>query len=152
MQEQALDQSSAGDALAFILSTPDLPYEAVPEQRPGSTPRAPRFVVHLPLRYRLPGSEGWYHGETENISQSGVAFWTDQSDNNFVMALPSDDVIPVEMVLEVPQGSDQRRVPLLCRGVVVRASRGLQWGTRTRVAVRLRGQFEVDAAPPPSPN
>jgi hypothetical protein len=34
--------------------------------------RAPRFPLHLSVRYRRVGDRQWRRGETENISRSGV--------------------------------------------------------------------------------
>src|SRR3974390_258670 len=36
--------------------------------------RAQRFNLHLPLRYRRVGEQGWRNGTTENISRSGMLF------------------------------------------------------------------------------
>lgn len=36
--------------------------------------RATRHELRVPLRYRLPGQEGWCSGETINMSESGVLF------------------------------------------------------------------------------
>jgi len=44
---------------------------------PKSSTRAERFAIHLPVRYREPHSPGWFEGETENISGSGVLFRTE---------------------------------------------------------------------------
>lgn len=40
--------------------------------------RARRFALHLSLRYRSIGAAQWREGRIENISRSGVLFWTDQ--------------------------------------------------------------------------
>jgi CheY-like chemotaxis protein len=39
-------------------------------QNPG--PRAPRFTLHFPVRYRMVGQNDWRTGVTENISRSGL--------------------------------------------------------------------------------
>ena len=36
--------------------------------------RAQRFNLHLPLRYRKVGEQGWRNGTTQNISRSGLLF------------------------------------------------------------------------------
>jgi hypothetical protein len=38
----------------------------------GSVPRAPRFVVEVPIRLRRLGTESWTHGYTVNMSRSGL--------------------------------------------------------------------------------
>ena len=40
--------------------------------------RAPRFDLHLPLKYRLLGESGWREGTTENISRSGMLFQAEE--------------------------------------------------------------------------
>ena len=36
--------------------------------------RARRFAIEMPLRYRRSGETGWFEGQMENISRSGVLF------------------------------------------------------------------------------
>ena len=71
--------------------------------------RAPRFALHLPLRYRTIGESGWHDGLTENISRSGVLF-------------RAKDLLqvstPVEMTFALPLANLGPEV--LCRGQVVR--------------------------------
>ena len=40
-------------------------------------PRAPRYTLQIPLRYRQAGDPSWREGRSENISRSGVLFRTD---------------------------------------------------------------------------
>lgn len=42
-------------------------------------PRAPRYEMRLPLRYRLEGRQGWSSGEAINISKSGLLFSSDET-------------------------------------------------------------------------
>jgi hypothetical protein len=39
-----------------------------------SLTRAPRFQLHLPLKYRRLDEDRWHDGETRNISRSGLLF------------------------------------------------------------------------------
>jgi hypothetical protein len=41
--------------------------------------RAARIALRLPLRFRLPGQEDWSIGETVNVSQSGLLFWSENT-------------------------------------------------------------------------
>jgi hypothetical protein len=41
-------------------------------QNVGHVPRAPRYAVRAPVRYRRPGAPAWSEGPTVNISRSGV--------------------------------------------------------------------------------
>jgi hypothetical protein len=71
--------------------------------------RARRFDLHLSLRYRSVGAKRWRQGRIENISCSGVLFWTDQP-------LEVDTPLEMSFVLPFP-----RRPPdVVCRGRIVR--------------------------------
>ena len=39
-------------------------------------PRARRFILDLPVRYRAVGQADWHHARSENISCSGILFRT----------------------------------------------------------------------------
>ena len=75
----------------------------------GTAPRAPRFPVHVSVRYRSPGQRRWSTGRIENISRSGMLFWTEQ-------LLPVDT--PLEILFMLPLGGLTPGVA--CRGRVVR--------------------------------
>jgi signal transduction histidine kinase/CheY-like chemotaxis protein len=40
--------------------------------------RAPRFKLHIPIRYRPVGQQSWRKGTTENISRSGLLFHAEE--------------------------------------------------------------------------
>lgn len=144
-----VDPWSATDGFAFILTSVSPPPQAVPDRCPGGTPRAPRYVVRLRLRYRLSGIDEWYEGETENVSRSGLAFQTDRSDLDFAVAHASDDGVSMEILIELRGKTDlEPGMAVCCQGLLVRTCRDLGMRGRTRVAVRLRGQFEVGSASP----
>ena len=71
--------------------------------------RAPRFPLHLPLRYRAVGEGSWREGLTENISGSGVLF-------------RAQDLLqvstPVELTFRLSVADLNSEV--FCRGQVVR--------------------------------
>jgi hypothetical protein len=74
--------------------------------------RAPRFPLHLPVRYRRMGDVEWRRGETENISRSGVL-------------IRSHDPVEVDATVELLVALDARnagsdRAEVLCSGRVVR--------------------------------
>ncbi|HET9183400.1 MAG TPA: PilZ domain-containing protein [Candidatus Angelobacter sp.] len=50
--------------------------------------RATRHEFRVPFRYRIAGNEDWSHGETINMSESGVLF-------------SSDELLEVEASLEI---------------------------------------------------
>ena len=48
------------------------------EEFEGATPRAPRFPLEFPLRYRASEDSPWRNGHGTNISRSGVLFSAEQ--------------------------------------------------------------------------
>jgi CheY-like chemotaxis protein len=74
--------------------------------------RAPRFELHLPLKYRLLGESGWREGTTENISRSGMLFQAEE----FITPnaqLEINLVLPAEI-------AGLAAAEVICRGEVVR--------------------------------
>lgn len=74
-------------------------------------PRAQRFDLQLPLRYRARGETAWLNGQTVNISYTGVFFWTQK-------VMEVDDGL--DMSFEVPVEFGGRGAEILCRGEIVR--------------------------------
>jgi hypothetical protein len=75
--------------------------------------RAPRFPLHLALRYRRIGEDAWRQAQTENISRSGVFFRTDD---------PFEVNTPIEISMVLATGELRRdAAEVLCRGRVVRS-------------------------------
>jgi len=72
--------------------------------------RAVRFPLPLTLRYRSKGEAEWREARVENISRSGVLFWT-----GHVL----DVNTRLEMTFVLPVGAAPPGV--LCRGHVVRS-------------------------------
>ncbi len=101
------------DAFAYIVCSRAVKVQPVLERHPAGAPRAPRFAIDLPLRFRAPGDQDWQDATTENISRSGLLFRTGRR------LTPRT---AVEIVLEVPNA-----VPggppddVVCLGDVVRA-------------------------------
>jgi hypothetical protein len=71
--------------------------------------RAPRFPVHFSMRYRSVGTTRWEEGQIENISRSGVLFWT-----KHLLVVDT----PLEMSFVLPLGVTKPGI--VCRGRVVR--------------------------------
>ena len=81
--------------------------------RQTSSPfRAQRFNLHLPLRYRPVGEQGWRKGTTENISRSGMLFHAEE-DLQPNMQLEINLVLPAEI-------AGLAATEVVCRGEVVR--------------------------------
>ncbi len=75
--------------------------------------RAPRFPLHLAVRYRQVGEADWCVGRTENISRSGVLVRTEKS-------VHVDT--PVELRVELPPlvPGKKESTQIWCHGRVVR--------------------------------
>src|SRR5947208_17022884 len=76
------------------------------------SPRAPRFSIHVTMRYRPTGERLWSEGLTENISRSGVLFRTEHP-------VPERAAIEMLLALPVEVGGGENAV-VICRGRVVR--------------------------------
>jgi hypothetical protein len=92
-------------------------------------PRATRFVIHIPVKFRPSGATDWREGRTENISRSGVLFRADylmplQTPIEFLMALPD----------EIGAGAT-----VVCRGRVVRTEPPNPDDPRPAVAATIAG-------------
>jgi len=74
--------------------------------------RAPRFQLHLPLKYRLLDEEKWHDGETRNISRSGLLFQAEDLLQPNVQ-LEINMVLPAEIAGLSP-------TEVVCRGQIVR--------------------------------
>ena len=109
------------DAFSLILAHKvhaTAPVEDEHEPRRGVF-RAARFLVRLPLRYRVVGSREWDVGLTENISRSGILFYAEPS-GALVQALASKPVLDIKF--ELPHdGADGLPHQVHCQGRVVRA-------------------------------
>jgi hypothetical protein len=75
--------------------------------------RAQRFNLHLPLRYRKLGEQGWRQGTTSNISRSGLLFNAEEVLQPNVQ-LEINLVLPAEIAGLSP-------TEVVCRGEVVRS-------------------------------
>ena len=124
------------DAFSFIVCNRAASARPVKERRPGR-PRAPRFAVNLPVRYRTPDVQDWQTAVTENISRSGVLFRSRR---------PLKPRTAVELVLEVPNpipGGPSGDVG--CLGDVVRAELR-NGGSPTHVVAVAVGSYRLKIA------
>jgi PAS domain S-box-containing protein len=74
--------------------------------------RAPRFQLHLPLKYRRLDEEKWHHGETRDISRSGLLFQAEDALQPSIQ-LEINLVLPSEIAGLSP-------TEVICRGEIVR--------------------------------
>ncbi len=79
--------------------------------------RAPRFQLHLPLKYRRLDEDRWHNGETRNISRSGLLFQAEGElqprDLQPNVQLEINLVLPAEIAGLSP-------TEVVCRGEIVR--------------------------------
>jgi PAS domain S-box-containing protein len=76
--------------------------------------RAPRFQLHLPLKYRRLDEQKWHNGETRNISRSGLLFQGEDLLQPSVQ-LEINLVLPAEIAGLSP-------TEVICRGEIVRTA------------------------------
>jgi PAS domain S-box-containing protein len=106
---EVLDSTPIGSELDTAVRSAQASPARGPEQ-PLS--RAPRFQLHLPLKYRRLDEEKWHDGETRNISRSGLLFQAEDSLQPNVQ-LEINLVLPAEIAGLSP-------TEVVCRGQIVR--------------------------------
>ena len=91
-------------------------------------PRAARFNLRIPIRYRASGEVDWGEGTTENISRSGVLFRAKH-------LLEVGTAVDMSFVLPVEMGG-KARAEVSCRGRIVRtqANAGARPGVAATIA------------------
>jgi hypothetical protein len=91
--------------------------------------RAQRFNLHLPLRYRKVGDQGWRQGTTNNISRSGLLFKAEEVLQPNVQ-LEINLVLPAEIAGLSP-------TEVVCRGEVVRSVDAESTSTSPELAAKI---------------
>ena len=91
--------------------------------------RAQRFNLHLPLRYRRVGDQGWRQGTTNNISRSGLLFKAEEVLQPNVQ-LEINLVLPAEIAGLSP-------TEVVCRGEVVRSVDAENTSTSPELAAKI---------------
>jgi CheY-like chemotaxis protein len=109
---EVLDQKTLPQEVA--MSARAVPHTEARVAREKVAPfRAQRFNLHLPLRYRKLGDQGWLQGTTANISRSGLLFKAEEVLQPNVQ-LEINLVLPAEIAGLSP-------TEVVCRGEVVRS-------------------------------
>jgi len=98
--------------------------------------RAPRFPLHLAVRYRAVGNPEWRQGKTENISSSGVLL-------QGPYPLQPDTAVEFMLALATATGP---RTEISCRGRVVRMVDSIDRQRLPWFAVAIE---QYDFIPPP---
>src|ERR1700746_618568 len=124
-----------------VLDQTTLPLEVAMSVRavPGSEARVPRdrvprfraqrFNLHLPLRYRQVGEQGWRQGTTSNISRSGLLF-------NAEEVLQPNSQLEINLVLPA-EIAGLSPTEVVCRGEVVRSVSGEGAETSPSLAAKI---------------
>jgi PAS domain S-box-containing protein len=107
----------------------------------GGSPRAPRYALRMPLRYRRAGDIFWNEGTTENISRSGILFRAPE------MLEPAT---PVEFTFLLPMSfSGREGASVSCGGLIVRAVKPVTAEETPALAVKISSYRLEQAADRP---
>jgi len=125
---EVLDQTTlplevAMSARAVVNAEARVPREKVPRFR------AQRFNLHLPLRYREVGEQGWRQGTTANISRSGLLFKAEE-------VLQPNAQLEINLVLPA-EIAGLSPTEVVCRGEVVRSVQGEGTVTSPELAAKI---------------
>jgi len=92
-------------------------------------PRAPRFTLEFPLRYRQQGGDKWEEGNMHNISRSGLLFTTERLH-------PLNTTI--ELTFALPKViRDEPPATVRCKGEVVRSALVATEKCRAAMAIKI---------------
>ena len=112
---EVLDSIPAGAEVDSSVRRAQASSERRPEQPALS--RAPRFQLHLPLKYRRLDEDKWHDGETRDISRSGLLFQAGDLTQPHLLQpsvqLEINLVLPAEIAGISP-------TEVVCRGEIVR--------------------------------
>src|ERR1700746_3043069 len=123
LDKSMLPLEVAMSARAVIHTEARVPRDKVPRFR------AQRFNLHLPLRYRQVGEQGWRQGTTSNISRSGLLF-------NAEEVLQPNSQLEINLVLPA-EIAGLSPTEVVCRGEVVRSVSGEGAETSPSLAAKI---------------
>jgi PAS domain S-box-containing protein len=123
LDKSTLPQEVAMSARAVINTESRVARDKVPRFR------AQRFNLHLPLRYREVGEQGWRQGTTSNISRSGLLF-------NAEEVLQPNAQLEINLVLPA-EIAGLSPTEVVCRGEVVRSVEGEGAATSPALAAKI---------------
>jgi hypothetical protein len=106
------------------------------DSEPEFIPRAFRYAIHIPVKFREKGTADWHEGKTVNISRTGVLF---QSDMN----LPAKSLLEMQIVLPRQLGGEPQ-ANVRCWGPVVRSQTIEEKGPIALAASIRRYRFSHD--------
>ena len=104
------------------------------EEYEGATPRAPRFPLQFPLRYRDSDDVDWRQGHGTNISRSGLLFRVERP-----IRLRAPVELSFVMPIKIPGNT---AATVFCQGHVVRQAHGQARGELVVAATIETYRFE----------
>jgi PilZ domain-containing protein len=91
--------------------------------------RAERYLIEVPLRYRVFGEADWRQGTTANISATGVFFQCERT---------LDREVGIEINFVLPIGRNQKKgIEVTCRGEIVRLESSTEMGSPSALAAKI---------------
>ncbi|SRR2546427_12458950 len=91
--------------------------------------RAERYLIEVPLRYRIFGEADWRKGTTANISASGVFFQCEET---------AERDMSVEINFVLPTGPNHKKgIEVVCRGSIVRLESSTETGSSPALAAKI---------------
>jgi len=112
------------DVFSVLLHNPALPVEPILEIRAEDwRPRAVRYRLRTPVRYKWADRSDWHVGTTANVSRSGVLFELDTTDPRVIQEQPAHPGTSIDLRIELPpNGGGEAPPQLCCEARFVRAS------------------------------
>jgi|SRR5208283_3812981 len=113
---------------------------AMAKRTHAASPRAERFPIHIPIRYRLPHSPEWFEAQTENVSRSGVLF-------RALSTFKPKTTLDVRLEFP-PINRDGVHGEVACKGEVVRVEPAYDGGIFPAIAIAMHHYRLAKKRPP----
>jgi PilZ domain-containing protein len=91
--------------------------------------RGERYLIEVPLRYRVFGEADWRKGTMMNISASGVFFQCEET-------VERDVSIEINFVLPT-DANHKKGIEVACRGEIVRSESSTEMGSPSALAAKI---------------
>lgn len=100
---EPLHTADESDVFSVLLRNPALPVEPILEIRAEDwRPRAVRYRLRTPVRYKWADRGEWHLGTTANVSRSGVLFELDTTDPRVIQEQPARPGTSIDLRIELP--------------------------------------------------
>ena len=112
----------------------------MPLERNGSQstlqPRASRFAIHTPVRYREAGAAAWHEGKSVNISRTGILFHAGQR-------LEPKTMLEMRIIFP-PELTGKHVANVVCWGPVIRIEEPADASLSGIAAAIVRYRFQAN--------